>query len=732
MRERGFGRGMALAVVILGVTMTAWVIGARIYSTRGADREVARREETLVANGMKGWIAEVEGRVVAQTTWDAAVQNLAIRFDPAWASENIGEYLFHVAHYDEAYVLSGSDTAVYGMVNGRDVTPSDAAALKIAGSLVADVRRSEALRNARPPSAGAPATAVQSSAIGLVSDRPAIVTATLVQPDFGRVSRPVRAPVVITVSELDDAFLARFSDRFLLDDLTLTVGGPIPPENPRRARALLTNDAGKFVASMGWTPQAPARGVLLKTLPLLLGALTAFCILAVVLFLRGRDAARALIASESRSKHMAYHDHLTGLPNRAMFMERLGQTLAEMRRDKRPMGVLALDLDRFKQVNDTYGHAAGDELIIDIASRLKSLARASDTVCRLGGDEFAILCGAVTPRGLVTLAERIVEALSHPMDLPFGRVFPGVSVGITVVSDPWLGGGEVLRQADLALYRAKEGGRGRYEFYEPEMDQALRARRALEDDLRDALRADALGMLYQPEVDGEGRLIGVEALLRWTHPTRGPVPPAFFVAIAEDCGLIEELGAFTLRRAFADSLRWPGLNVAVNVSANQLRSGDFPDLVQALISETGADVRRIELEITEDVLLEDDEKTQRILERLRGLGVTLTLDDFGTGYSSLAYLRRYPVDRIKIDRSFITNLDVEPESEAMVTAIVRLAAALELDVVAEGVETEAQWLALRRAGCVKAQGFLHSKPLPADQITEFGASRASLRIRMVA
>ena len=251
------------------------------------------------------------------------------------------------------------------------------------------------------------------------------------------------------------------------------------------------------------------------------------------------------------------------------------------------------------------------------------------------------------------------------------------------------------------------------------MDQTLRSRRALENDLREALRAGSLTMAYQPQIDGRGVTVGVEALVRWTHPTRGPVSPAFFVPIAEECGLINALGEFTLRQAFMDSLRWPSLKVAVNISARQLRVQAFPDLVKKIVTETGANPARLELEITEGVLLEDDELTHRTLGALRQMGFSLALDDFGTGYSSLAYLRRYPVDKIKIDRSFITSLGAEKESEAVVSAIVKLAKALNLSVIAEGVETETQRLSLRKAGCSDIQGFLYSKPLPAEDVGAF-------------
>lgn len=709
----------------MAILLICALVGSRIYTNHVADRRVAEREQALVANGMNGWVDEVEGRVVGQTTWGDAVQNLGVRYDPAWARKNIGQFLHDSAHFERAFVLDRDDAPIFAMSGGkavRSATFDDIQA--IATPLVAEVRGMEAVAGksiARTASSHAVPGPIQASAFGLVRDMPSIVTATLVQPDFDQDRRLERAPVVVTVDAMDSEFQRAFSRRFLIQDLHIHTGAGTVSE-PLEASTVLRDAQGRLVARMDWTPQRPALTLFRKTWPILILAMLVFCAAAAVMFLRGRSAAQALVASETRAKHMAYHDHLTGLPNRAMFAERMALALADMRRSGRAVGVLALDLDRFKLVNDTYGHAAGDELIADIALRLKSLVRDSDVVARLGGDEFAILHADAEPRGLWALAGRIVTELSQPIDLPFGRVFPGVSVGVTITVDQRADGVEVLRQADLAMYRAKDAGRSRFEFYEPEMDLALKSRHALESDLREALRSDSLTMVYQPQLDGDRRVMGVEALVRWTHAQRGPVSPAFFVAIAEECGLIGELGEFTLRRAFTDSRRWPRLTVAVNVSAIQLRGGDFHRLAARLLRETGADPRRIELEITEGALLEDDQATHHTLSRLRTIGFSLALDDFGTGYSSLAYLRRYPIDKIKIDRSFITNLGAEQEAEAVVGAIVRLARALNLKVIAEGVETPAQRSSLERAGCHNIQGFLYSPPIPADAVSDFVAA----------
>lgn len=423
-----------------------------------------------------------------------------------------------------------------------------------------------------------------------------------------------------------------------------------------------------------------------------------------------------IAASEARVRHLAYHDVLTGLPNRAMFGDRLAHALDASRRNQRGFAVHCVDLDQFKAVNDTFGHQTGDELIRAAAARLAQCARKSDTVARLGGDEFAIIQSDATPLTAATFANRIVSELSLPIELSVGPVYFGCSVGVTIVEDPSIEPLEALRQADLALYKAKGDGRGRFAFFEPEMDAAVRTRRALQNDLREALANDLVELAYQPQVNRKGALIGVEALARWNHPVRGPVPPSLFVPVAEECGLIVDLGVLTLRRAFEQSVRWPRLNVAVNISAYQLRMRNFVERVQCLIEETGVSPERVEFEITEGVLLGDDTVTHNTLRSLRELGFSLALDDFGTGYSSLGYLQSFPIDKIKIDRSFIKNIGVKAEAEAVIGAIVKLADALHLKVVAEGVETTEQHAALVAAGCDDVQGYLFGRPMAASMI----------------
>ncbi|WDF72635.1 putative bifunctional diguanylate cyclase/phosphodiesterase [Novosphingobium sp. KACC 22771] len=478
----------------------------------------------------------------------------------------------------------------------------------------------------------------------------------------------------------------------------------------------LTSPEGQLVATLAWPAINPFKGSETE-IPQMLAAIAAAFLLLVWLFMRRSNTiASDLIASEARARHLAFHDTLTGLPNRAMMFDRLGQILALSRRYDGEMAVHCLDLDRFKEVNDTLGHHAGDELIQQVARRLSELCRDSDTVARLGGDEFVILQPEADGAGASHLAARVLKLFETPFELEAGVVEVGVSIGVTLVSNPEIEPAEALRQADLALYGSKENGRNRVTFFEPDMDAALRMRRSLETDLRKALAEGNLTMVYQPQIDGRGTIDAMEALVRWNHPERGSIPPSIFVPLCEESGLILDLGEFVFRRVFEETAGWNDIRVAINVSALQLRSPMFMATLTRLVAEFRVNPERYEIEITETALLGDDGITRDNITMLKQEGFSIALDDFGTGYSSLNSLKRFSVDKIKIDRSFVHNLEANDEAEGLVDAIVKLGRALKLDVVAEGVETEHQRDRLAACGCNTFQGFLVSRPVPASEL----------------
>jgi diguanylate cyclase (GGDEF)-like protein len=426
----------------------------------------------------------------------------------------------------------------------------------------------------------------------------------------------------------------------------------------------------------------------------------------------------AQIAAEQRAYYLALHDPMTELPNRELLCQRLEQALAGLRRRDGMTAVLIVDLDRFKSVNDTLGHAAGDRLIKLCASRLEACVREVDTVARLGGDEFALIqVGVEGPGQAQALCSRLLAALVEPFELDGHEIIVTASVGVALAPGDAEEPGRLLQFADVALYRAKEEGRNTFRFFEPEMDGRLQARRALERDLRTALVRRELEVHYQLQLEARGQEpVGVEALARWYHPERGWVPAQEFIPVAEETGLILLLGEQVLRTACAQAATWPKLRLSVNLSPVQFRHGDLVGLVSRVLQETDLEASRLELEITEGVLLADTGVALDTLERLRELGVRIAMDDFGTGYSSLSYLQKFPFDTIKIDRSFVGAIETRSEADAIVRAVVGLGRSLGMRTCAEGVETAGQLAFLKAEGCDEVQGYYLSRPLPASDI----------------
>jgi len=424
--------------------------------------------------------------------------------------------------------------------------------------------------------------------------------------------------------------------------------------------------------------------------------------------------------AEERIRHMVHHDMLTGLPNRTLFHDRLRQTMALARRNGTTVAVLCLDLDRFKNVNDLLGHRGGDELLKHVGQRLLGSVRAHDTVARLSGDEFAIIqIGVSHPDGPALLADRLVKTIAQPFDLDGQQTMIGTSIGIALFPGDAETGEELVRAADTALYRAKEAGRHTFRFFEAAMDLRLQERSQLERDLRHALASkQQLAVHYQPLLDcNTQRITGFEALVRWNHPARGPISPAEFIPLAEDCGLILPLGNWVLATACRDAAAWPEhLRVAVNLSPAQFRHADLAREVLATLHECQLPAHRLELEITEGVLIADTEHTLATLNILKAAGVHISLDDFGTGYSSLSYLQRFPFDKIKIDRSFVWEMERSSDSMAIVRAVIALGHSLRITVTAEGVETPAQLALLQSERCDQVQGFLLGRPASSSDI----------------
>jgi diguanylate cyclase (GGDEF)-like protein len=423
--------------------------------------------------------------------------------------------------------------------------------------------------------------------------------------------------------------------------------------------------------------------------------------------------------AEAQIVFMARHDVLTGLANRVLLAERVEQAICQVGRNITHFGLLCVDLDHFKNVNDTLGHPIGDALLVAVSERLLSCVREVDMVGRLGGDEFAVvLCGLNGPEQAELIARRIVQVINEPFIIDGRRVTVGVSIGISIAPNDGMSYDKLLKNADVALYLAKDEGRGTWRFFEPEMDIRLHARRELELDLRDALANEEFEVFYQPLFDfSQMRICSFEALVRWHHPTRGLIPPVEFISLLEEIGLIVPLGEWVLKQACLEALSWPSyIKVSVNVSPTQFRNERLLQVMTDTLAETGLAPERLDLEITESVLLAHNDSTWGTLHALRNCGISISMDDFGTGYSSLSYLHSFPFDKIKIDQSFIRSLSAEDGSRAIVHAMVALGSSLGIRTTAEGVETEEQLRWLNQIGCNEVQGYFFSKPVPANQL----------------
>jgi diguanylate cyclase (GGDEF)-like protein/PAS domain S-box-containing protein len=415
--------------------------------------------------------------------------------------------------------------------------------------------------------------------------------------------------------------------------------------------------------------------------------------------------------AEARITHLAHRDPLTDLPHNATFRQHLETVLERAIADKQSIAVLRVDLDRFKEANDVLGASAGDVALREVAARFRTAAEGA-YLARSGGDEFALIAEGSQPAGAEALAERLREAMSSEIDLGGQTIRIGASIGVAVFPGDGDNATTLMANADAALHRAKSDGRGTVRFFDSAMDMRLRERRALQHELRSAVPHE-LVLHYQPQLRADGKLIGFESLLRWQHPTRGLISAAQFIPVAEDSGQIFAIGAWVLREACREAAAWPGVaDIAVNLSSLQFRQGNLPALVRATLSETGLPPARLELEITESLLIDDHVGALAILRELKGLGIRIALDDFGTGYSSLSYLQSFPFDKIKIDRSFVSNLENSEQSASIIRAIIALAHGLKLPVLAEGVENDAQRAFLVREGCDELQGFLFGAPGP--------------------
>jgi diguanylate cyclase (GGDEF)-like protein len=705
---------VTLTVMALAIFALAMVVGFGFYATMQADSTSLERQKIFFTNGMRDRIAAVEREQESIAVWDDAVIN-AKAGNEVWIVDNISVWMYSYYGHDRVYILDAADRPIHAMREGKVLaTASYSEDEPVLLPTVERVRRL-VREPAKENQAGGPVKLVAGDLVEL-DGKPAILSIMPLVPGTDRV---VQAPgseyLHISVQFITDAVLAKIAGQYLLTGARL-----LPLSQPVGEAAIpLVDSRGVILAFVGWDQERPGRALVREAGPALIGgALLAAGVLAFLLR-RLRRTSLALQTSQDEAQYLAFHDTLTGLPNRALFEDRLRRALLTASHETAKVALLYLDLDRFKHVNDTLGHPAGDELVRQTAARLQQAIREVDTVARLGGDEFAmILIDVHDIRGAEDVSEGLLQKLQEPFKLADDQVFVSASIGIALSTGPDADADDLLRKADIALYEAKKNGRGRYEIFAGDMDDLLLRKRKVESELRHALNGGTgIKLAYQPifAADG-GTILGAEALIRWGHEVHGALPPAQFIAIAEERGMIGQLGKWVLheacRFAVGTDLPW----MAVNVSPLQLRDAGFAEQVAAILAETGLAPGRLQLEITESVLLDHNDTTRAALAALRQSGIAIVLDDFGTGYSSLNYLRRHAIDKLKIDRSFVNLLGREQSSEAIVRALVDLADALNVGVTAEGVETEEQRALLVAMGCREFQGYLLSRPLEPTQL----------------
>lgn len=550
----------------------------------------------------------------------------------------------------------------------------------------------------------------------VVIDRQPMLAALVPMPDQAG-GMPTDPPVLVALAPIDATMVGALADASGLPGLRFGIdpfedGGPLHSQTDRRGRIV------------GWFSWDEADGALSRHLLWLLpiGGGIAFLGFAALSLLQIRRAAGGLGQIEVELRRIAQEDSLTGMPNRRRIIALLGRTIGERRA---PDGVVfaCLDLDSFKEVNEVLGHDVGDKVIAETAERLRSAVSSQAAIGRIDGDEFAVVMPVRSGESALDTARACAHALSKPFRIGDQVIHVSASIGFALAPRDGATPHELIRRADLAVRAAKKGGRGRILAFHHGLEEEINERRFIEQELRQALADGSLSVFYQPIVGGDGlRIVGAEALVRWKHPTRGNIPPSVFVAVAEQTGLMIQLGGFVLRRALADARDWPTLYIAINLSPIQVRDRGLVRTVAGALHESGIDPARVVLEITEGVLIDNPEEAKHRLKELRGLGVKIALDDFGSGYSSLSYLRRLPIDKLKIDKEFVAPLGRSANGGVILQAIVALGRALGLSVLAEGVETEEQRLLLRLAGCDELQGFLFARPMPAPDFVAFAAS----------
>ncbi|HYD88236.1 MAG TPA: EAL domain-containing protein [Vitreimonas sp.] len=722
------------ALLMFGVLLLVIVA----YAGWSANRTAVVRERQLVENALDRSVSSVLDQQKAIAWWDDAVVNAQARpVATEWLETNVGIYFFETYGHDEIVIVDGQNRPVYANVGGERANPTAAYAARadVLDQIVAEARRG-ADGHLRPRDrAFAESQSNYDALLGAsfgrwaghimsVDGEPAVVAAISIVPNLDANLLDGEPHLLLSIVRVDQGFMAQVGSSLLISDLALSAAPN--PSGSVLSEAFVADD-GAPVGYLTWTPKQPGQTLLMFVLPMVALGVIGAGLLTWLMIGRLKRASSELADREVESRHQALHDALSGLPNRHNFVQRLQEALDGLiqARNNGRVVVAYIDVDRFKDVNDTMGHAAGDALIMAVARRLQTHITPQDFLARFGGDEFAVLRASNNPEAAAELADCLRAAFEESFDVHGQHVRMTASIGLAQAPDHGASPQELMRHADIALYQGKNQGRDRAMMFSSEMAAEVEQRREVELELHAALVSGQLNLHYQPVVScAHGRVTGLEALLRWKHPTKGDISPAVFVPIAEEAGLMPALGAFVLERAFQEARRWPTLDVAINLSPVQFRHVDLVELLESLLRKYTVDPSRVILEVTEGVMMESTDRNRHILETVRKLGFKIALDDFGTGYSSLRYLCDFRFDKIKIDRAFVTGIHERKRAMTIIQSVVTLGRGLGMDIVAEGVESETEASVMRLVGVTELQGFFFSQAVPADKVDELIASLA--------
>ncbi len=698
---------LTFAVIVAIVTVMILTAISRVADNANVLDDERSRETT--AGALKTFEEQLGATLNDYAAWDDAATNVYAKDGMAWTVSNYGEMSVNSSLFDMAIVIDGDRKPLMVYRNGQ---PMEGKLDDFfAPSLWALFDQARAAGADKP------------EAVGFVGTKSGIAAAgiALVREKSGALDKSAdQRRYLIFARHLDDEKVKGLGETYVIHGMKL-----VPADTPAKYSVNIDDASGVTLGKLVWTSRSPGDIGYDQVRPTVVKALGLVGLFFAVLLVIGWMAGRRIKAEEIGAREEALRDRLSGLWNRDGLGVAIDAMVEEAQQAKKNILILYLDLDGFKEVNDSYGHGTGDQLIRAVAAGLKVLIPPHAVLARIGGDEFAIAFHTDGGNAeALQLSEQILDFLAEPLEIGRRVVVIGASIGIAMSPEGAVGREEFVRRADLAMYKAKEAGRARMMLYDPAMDADREERNALEIDLRAAIESGDLTLAYQPLIDAETyEMNGVEALVRWNRPGFGPISPDVFIPVAETSGLIEALGLFVLRKACETAKQWPELRISVNVSPGQFRNPAFTDYVRYVLKQTEIEASRVTLEITEGYMIQNPQRTRQSIERLKTLGVKVALDDFGSGFSSIGYLRQFGFDRIKIDRSLVDGVTESESQREMLQATVALARSLNIPVTAEGIETEAQAVAVRLFGCDSLQGYYFSKPVPADKISDMLETR---------